>query len=82
MLRGDLNCCTVSQALISSVQRLKYEGKSFDFKRASINTIKRTESAPWFSRVFFTATTLVAVAICIFGGLCLVAIDRLLCHSS
>jgi hypothetical protein len=67
---------------MSRLQRLRQEGKFFGFERTNDYIIKSTKFAWSVFGFSFTATTWVALAIGIFGALCLVAIDQLLCHSS
>ncbi|CAM6028853.1 unnamed protein product [Sphagnum balticum] len=78
----DLNCITVSQTFTSRLQRLKQEGRDFSFRSSNDYIIESTKFGRSLFGFSFTATTWVALAIGIFGALCLVAIDRLLCHSS
>jgi len=64
------------------VQRLRQEGKLFDFEITNDYINRRTKFALHLFGFSLTATTWVALAIGIFGVLCSVAIGQLLCHSS
>jgi len=72
----------VQKTFTSRLQQLRQEGEFFDFERTNDYIKKSTKFAPSLFGFSFTATACVALAIGIFGALCLVAIDRLLCHSS
>lgn len=72
----------VQKTFSSRLQQLRQEGEFFDFERTNDYIKKSNKFALRLFGFSFTATAWVALAIGIFGALCLVAIDRLLCHSS
>jgi hypothetical protein len=72
----------VQKTFTSRLQQLRQEGEFFDFERTNDYIIKSTEFALRLFGFSFTAMAWVALAIGIFGVLCLVTIHRLLCHSS
>ncbi|CAK9200759.1 unnamed protein product [Sphagnum troendelagicum] len=66
----------------SRLQQLRQEGEFFDFQRTNDYIKKSNKFALRLFGFSFTAMAWVALAIGIFGVLCLVTIHRLLCHSS
>jgi len=65
----------VQKTLTSRLQQLRREGEFFDFQRTNDDIIKSTKFAGSLFGFSFTAMTSVALAIGIFGALCLVVID-------